>query len=88
MIFRWYLWRQRRIIKQQSKTEQLSDPQEIANNDEFLSELDSIIAKAEAAIAITDKVEEAPSKNKGGFFPNLGFVSGKEAIEEAEVLNA
>ena len=56
------------IIKQQNKTEQLSDLQEIANNDEFLSKLNSIIAKVEAAIAIADKVEEAPSKNKGGSF--------------------
>jgi len=33
-------------------------------------------------------VEEAPPKNKGGFFSSLGFVSGKEAIEEAETLIA
>jgi len=53
-----------------------------------LSKLNSIIAEVEVAIAITDKVEEAPSKNNGGFFLSLVFVSGKEAIEEAEVLNA
>mmetsp|Transcript_13458 Transcript_13458/g.29224 ORF Transcript_13458/g.29224 Transcript_13458/m.29224 type:complete len:629 (-) Transcript_13458:283-2169(-) len=69
-------------------TEQLSELQTIANNDEFLNELDQVIAEAEEAIAIADKVEEAPSKNKGGFFSSLGFVSGKEAIEEAETLIA
>lgn len=72
-----------------SKTkEQLSELQSIANNDEFLNELDSVIAEAEEAIAIAEKVEEAPSQNKGGFFSSLGFVSGKEAIEEAETLIA
>lgn len=71
-----------------SAAEQLSDLQEITKNDEFLSELDSVIAEAEEAIAIADKVEEAPSANKGGFFSSLGFVSGKEAIEEAETLIA
>jgi len=67
-------------------TEQLTELQEIANNNEFLTELDSVIAEAEEAIAIADKIEEAPPKNKGGFFSNLGFVSGKDAIEEAETL--
>lgn len=69
-----------------TKTEQLADLQEIASNEDFLSELDSVIAEAEEAIAIADKVEEAPPKNKGGFFSSFGFVSGKEAIEEAETL--
>ena len=69
-----------------SKTEQLTDLQEIANNNEFLSELDSVIAEAEEAISIADKVNEAPAKNKGGFFSSLGFVSGKEAIDEVETL--
>jgi len=72
--------------KKKSKKEQLADLSEIANNDDFLSELDSVIAEAEEAIAIAEKVEESPPKNKGGFFSNLGFVSGKEAIEEAETL--
>ena len=71
-----------------SKTEQLTDLQEIANNNEFLSELDSVIAEAEEAISIADKVKEAPAKNKGGFFSSLGFISGKEAIDEVETLIA
>lgn len=71
-----------------SKTEQLSELSEIANNDNFLSELDLVIAEAEEAIAIAEKVEEAPPKNMGGFFSSLGFISGKEAIEEAEILIA
>ena len=69
-------------------TQQLNELQEIANNDDFLSELDSVIAEAEEAIAIAEKVEDAPSKNKGGFFSSLGFISGNEAIEEAETLLA
>lgn len=69
-----------------SKKEQLSALQEMASNDKFLSELDSVIAEAEEAIAIADKVEEAPPQNKGGFFSSLGFVSGNEAIKEMESL--
>ena len=71
-----------------SKKEQLSELSDMANNDAFLLELDSVIAEAEEAIAIAEKVEEAPEKNKGGFFSSLGFVSGTEAIEEAEELIA
>lgn len=71
-----------------TKKEQLAELSEIANNDDFLLELDSVIAEAEEAIAIAEKVEEAPPKNKGGFFSSLGFVSGKDAIEEAETLIA
>jgi len=74
--------------KTSTTTEQLNELQEIANNNEFLSELDSVIAEAEEAIAIADKMDEAPAANKGGFFSNLGFVSGKEAAEEAETLIA
>ena len=51
-----------------------------------MSELDSVIVEAEASIAIANKVEEAPPKNKGGFFSSLGFVSEKEVIEEAETM--
>ena len=51
-----------------------------------MSEIDSVIAEAEARIAIANKEEEALPKNKGRFFSSLGFVSGKEAIEEAETL--
>ncbi|KAL7534796.1 hypothetical protein ACHAXR_006098 [Thalassiosira sp. AJA248-18] len=71
-----------------TKKEVLSDLSDIANNDSFLLELDDVIAEAEEAIAIAEKVEEAPPKNMGGFFSNLGFVSGKDAIEEAETLIA
>ena len=74
--------------KTSTTTEQLNELQEIANNNEFLSELDSVIAEAEEAIAIADKMDKAPAANKGGFFSNLGFVSGKEAAEEAETLIA
>ena len=70
------------------KKEQLENLQEIAKNDDFLNELDSVIAEAEEAIAIAKKVEEAPPKNKGGFYSSLGFVSGKEATKEAETLIA
>ena len=69
-----------------SKTEQLSNLRSIASNTEFLTELDSVIAEAEEAIAIADKVTTAPPKNKGGFFSSLGFISGMEAVEEAETL--
>lgn len=68
------------------KMEALSDLQDMASNDDFLSELDTVIAEANEAIAIADKIDESPPKNKGGFFSSLGFVSGKEAIEEAETL--
>ncbi|KAL9186317.1 hypothetical protein ACHAXT_005555 [Thalassiosira profunda] len=71
---------------QKSQKEQLSDLSAIATDDSFLNELDSVIAEAEEAIKIAEKVEEAPPQNKGGFFSNLGFVSGTEAIEEAEAL--
>jgi hypothetical protein len=69
-----------------TQAQQLSDLREIANNDEFLSELGGVIAEAEEAIAIASRVEEAPPKNKGGFFSSLGFVSGSEAVEEVESL--
>ena len=69
-----------------TQAQQLSDLREIANNDEFLSDLDAVIAEAEEAIAIASRVEEAPPKNKGGFFSSLGFVSGSEAVEEVESL--
>ncbi|KAL7431852.1 hypothetical protein ACHAXH_006660 [Discostella pseudostelligera] len=69
-----------------SKTEQLSNLRSIASNTEFLTELDSVIAEAEEAIAIAEKVTTAPPKNKGGFFSSLGFISGMEAVEEAETL--
>ncbi len=65
---------------------QLSDLREIATNDDFLSDLDAVIAEAEEAIAIASRVEGAPAKNKGGFFSSLGFVSGNEAMEEVESL--
>lgn len=81
-----------------SKKEQLADLQEIASNDEFLSELDSVIAEAEEAIAIADKVEEtppadkveeAPPANKSGGFTTSNFFSQwsspKAAVEEAVV---
>ena len=73
---------------QKSKKEALSELSDIANNDSFLLDLDEVIAEAEEAIAIADQIESAPPANKGGFFSNLGFVSGKEAIEEAETLIA
>ncbi|KAL7551504.1 hypothetical protein ACHAWF_014697 [Thalassiosira exigua] len=73
---------------QKTKAEQLSDLSAMADNDAFLSELDDVIAEAEEAIAIADKMEESPPKNQGGFFSNFGFVSGKEATEEAEALIA
>ena len=69
-----------------TQAQQLSDLREIANNDEFLSDLDAVIAEAEEAIAIASRVEEAPPKNRGGFFSSLGFVSGSEAVEEVESL--
>ncbi|KAL3808715.1 hypothetical protein ACHAXA_003794 [Cyclostephanos tholiformis] len=69
-----------------TKTQQLSDLRGIANNDEFLSDLDAVIAEAEEAIAIASRVEGAPPKNKGGFFSSFGFVSGNEAMEEVESL--
>lgn len=71
-----------------SKMETISELSAIANNDDFLLELDDVIAEAEEAISIAEKIEEAPAKNKGGFFSSLGFVSGNEAIEEAETLIA
>ena len=40
------------------------------------------------AIAIADKITEAPAKNKGGFFTSTSFVSGEEATSEAEELIA
>lgn len=74
--------------KTASKTvEQLQELESMASNTEFLSELDSVIAEAEEAIAIADKIESAPPQNKGGFFNNIrGFVSGEEAVEEVETL--
>lgn len=76
--------------KSTSKTvEQLQELESMASNTEFLSELDTVIAEAEEAIAIADKIEEAPSQNKGGFFSKFrGFVSGEEAVEEVETLVA
>lgn len=72
--------------QQLSKTEQLSNLRSRAQNTEFLTELDSVIAEAEEAIAIADKVSKAPPKIKGGFFSSLGFISGMEAVEEVETL--
>eukprot|EP00985_Skeletonema_marinoi_P017002 scaffold9246_cov121-Skeletonema_marinoi.AAC.4 len=73
-----------------SKTvEQLQELESMASNTEFLSELDTVIAEAEEAIAIADKIEKAPPQNKGGFFSSIrGFVSGEEAVEEVETLVA
>ena len=73
-----------------SKTvEQLQELESMASNTEFLSELDTVIAEAEEAIAIADKIEKAPPQNKGGFFSTFrGFVSGDEAVEEVETLVA
>jgi protein phosphatase PTC7 len=69
--------------------EQLQELENMASNTQFLSELDSVIAEAEEAIAIADKIEKAPPQNKGGFFSTLrGFVSGEEAVEEVETLIA
>ena len=69
--------------------EQLQELESMASNTEFLSELDTVIAEAEEAIAIADKIEEAPAQNKGGFFSSFrGFVSGEEAVEEVETLVA
>lgn len=76
--------------KSTSKTvEQLQELESMASNTEFLSELDTVIAEAEEAIAIADKIEEAPAQNKGGFFSSFrGFVSGEKAVEEVETLVA
>ena len=73
-----------------SKTvEQLKELENMASNTEFLSELDTVIAEAEEAISIADKIEQAPEQNKGGFFSNIrGFVSGEEAVEEVETVVA
>ncbi|KAL7498438.1 hypothetical protein ACHAWT_008850 [Skeletonema menzelii] len=73
-----------------SKTvEQLQELENMASNTEFLSELDTVIAEAEEAIAIAEKIEKAPPQNKGGFFSSFrGFVSGEEAVEEVETLVA
>jgi len=72
-----------------STVEQLQELENMASNTEFLSELDTVIAEAEEAIAIADKIEKAPPQNKGGFFSNIrGFVSGDEAVEEVETLVA
>jgi protein phosphatase PTC7 len=69
--------------------EQLQELESMASNTQFLSELDTVIAEAEEAIAIADKIEKAPPQNKGGFFSSLrGFVSGEEAVEEVETLIA
>lgn len=69
--------------------EQLQELESMASNTEFLSELDTVIAEAEEAIAIADKIEKAPDQNKGGFFSSFrGFVSGEEAVEEVETLVA
>ena len=69
--------------------EKLRELESMASNTEFLSELDTVIAEAEEAISIADKIEKAPPQNKGGFFSSIrGFVSGEEAVEEVETLVA
>lgn len=55
-------------------------------NDDFLSELDDVIAEAEEAIKIAEEIENEPAK-KGGLFSAFGF-SKKEATAESLIADA
>ena len=51
------------------------------NSEDFLSELDDVIAEAEEAIKIAEEIENEPAK-KGGLFSSFGF-GKKEATAES-----
>ena len=68
--------------KNDGAPQQLLDADKITTNSEdFLSELDDVIAEAEEAIKIAEEIENEPAK-KGGLFSSFGF-GKKEATAES-----
>ncbi|KAL7522660.1 hypothetical protein ACHAWX_007602 [Stephanocyclus meneghinianus] len=62
--------------------QQLLDLEKIAsNNDEFLSELDDVIAEAEEAIKIAEEMENQPISKRGGLFSAFGFGKKEATVE-------
>lgn len=62
--------------------QQLLDLEKIAsNNDEFLSELDDVIAEAEEAIKIAEEMENQPLSTRGGLFSAFGFGKKEATVE-------
>eukprot|EP00804_Cyclotella_cryptica_P006746 CCRYP_015711-RA/>CCRYP_015711-RA protein AED:0.05 eAED:0.05 QI:335/1/1/1/0.5/0.33/3/4488/602 len=62
--------------------QQLLDLEKIAsNNDDFLSELDDVIAEAEEAIKIAEDLENEPASKRGGLFSAFGFGKKEATVE-------